>query len=289
MKRKIIKIEEEKCDGCGLCIPDCPEGALQVIDGKARLVSDLFCDGLGACVGTCPNDAMTVEEREAEPYDEKKVMANIVKCGEATILAHLEHLKDHGETELYNLAIEYLNENDLKIPETPAEDACEGGDDKMACGCSGSMAREIKREPVIKLSDSSEQTEVQSELRQWPVQLKLLNPNAQYFKNVDLLIAADCVPFAYGGFHSNLLKGKIVIMFCPKLDQGIDEYIEKMAAIFSNMNIKSLTIARMEVPCCGGTNHIINEALKKAGRDIPIEEIIISMTGDIKERTAAAV
>lgn len=276
MKRKIIKIDEEKCDGCGLCIPDCPEGALQIIEGKARLVSDLFCDGLGACIGTCPNGAISVEEREAEPYDEKRVMANIVKCGEATIIAHLDHLKNHNEMKLYEEAVEYLNEHNIDIP--PDHACSEKHGEKMACGCPGSMAQEIKRENRH-LEDVD--VEIKSNLRQWPVQLKLLNPDARYFNNADLLIAADCVPFAYGNFHNVLLKNRIVITFCPKLDPYIDEYIEKMTAIFKTHDIKSITIARMEVPCCGGVNHIIEEALKKSGRDIPVKELVISINGVI--------
>lgn len=274
MKRKIININDEKCDGCGQCIPDCPEGALQVIEGKARLVSDLFCDGLGACIKTCPNDAMIIEEREAEPYSEKKVMANIVKYGDAVVRAHLDHLKDHGENELLRQAIEYLNENKIKIPEKETAHAA-----TLACGCPGSSAREITREKKTQHSGSHK---AESELRQWPVQLKLLNPSAAYFNNADLLVSADCVPFAYGGFHSELLADKIVVMFCPKLDPYIDEYIEKMAAILTNNNIKSVTIAHMEVPCCSGTVHIIEKALQQSGKKIPVKEITISVNGEIK-------
>lgn len=273
MKRKIISINDEKCDGCGQCIPDCPEGALQVIEGKARLVSDLFCDGLGACIKTCPNDAMTIEEREAEPYDEKKVMANIVKYGEPVVRAHLEHLKDHGENELYRQAVEYLKENKLKVPEAETVEI-----HTLPCGCPGSAAKEIHREKKARHAESAR---IESELKQWPVQLKLLNPSAPYFNNSDLLVAADCVPFAYGNFHNDLLKDKIVIMFCPKLDPCIDEYIEKMAAILSGHRIKSITIAHMEVPCCSGTNHVVEKALHMSGKKIPVRDITISVSGEI--------
>ncbi len=273
MKRKIITIDEKKCDGCGQCIPDCPEGALQVIDGKARLVSDLFCDGLGACIKTCPNGAMTVEEREAEPYNEKKVMSNIVKYGEPVIKAHLDHLKDHGEEKLYAQAVEYLKENKIKIPEAATEEL-----PTLPCGCPGSSAREIHRE---KKAHPARSARVDSELKQWPVQLKLLNPSAQYFNNADLLVSADCVPFAYGNFHSDLLKDKIVIMFCPKLDPCIDEYIEKMSAIFTNNKIRSITIAHMEVPCCSGTNHVVEKAMHMSGKKIPVRDITISVNGEI--------
>ena len=275
MKRKIININDDKCDGCGQCIPDCPEGALLVIEGKARLVSDLFCDGLGACINTCPNSAMTIEEREAEPYSEKKVMANIVKYGELVIRAHLDHLKDHGEEKLYAQAVEYLKENKIKIREAEIKH-----EQPLPCGCPGSAAREISRENK---PEHAEVHYVESELRQWPVQLKLLNPSASYFNNADLLVSADCVPFAYGNFHNAILKDKIVVMFCPKLDPYIDEYIEKMAAIFKNNRIKSVTIAHMEVPCCSGTLHVIEKALQQSGKKIPVKEITISVNGEIME------
>jgi NAD-dependent dihydropyrimidine dehydrogenase PreA subunit len=272
MKRKIININADKCNGCGLCMPDCPEGALRIIEGKARLISDLFCDGLGACIGSCPQDAITVLEREAEPYDEKLVMANIVPQGEPVVIAHLEHLQGHGETKLYNEAIEYLKENNLKIPKTEMQHA--------ASSCSGSAAQSILREPAKK--QSGKDAKIESELRQWPVQLKLLNPSAPYFDNTDLLIAADCTPFAYGNFHRDFLAGKTVIMFCPKLDPYIDEYVEKMTAILSNHDIKSITVLRMEVPCCGGVNYVLDQALEKSGKKIPVTSHIISTNGEVK-------
>jgi len=305
MKRKIISISEEKCTGCGQCIPDCPEGALQVIDGKARLVSDLFCDGLGACIGTCPEGAISVIEREAVPYDEKTVMANIVKQGTPVIKAHLEHLAGHGQTDLYNLAIEYLIETGIPIPEhTPPErrkpsghpcagQPAAGRMGEGVClpephaghpyaGCPGSAARSIPREGDrggMLHQPATDQTS--SELRQWPVQLNLLNAAAPYFDNADLLVSADCVPFAYPGFHAELLKGKILIIFCPKLDADIDGYIEKLAEIFTRHTIQSITVARMEVPCCGGVRYVVEKALEKAGKKIPVEEKTISIQGKI--------
>ena len=302
MKRRIIQIDETKCTGCGQCIPDCPEGALQLIDGKARLVSDLFCDGLGACIGTCPEGAISVIERDAAPYDEGAVMATIVRQGAPVIKAHLEHLAGHGQIPLYDQAIEYLIEQGIPIPDHPAPDrksaaplqACPPAAGRMGegvvchpgphgahpfAGCPGSAARSIPRtggprQPVGGTTGS--------ELRQWPVQLALLNPAALYFENADLLIAADCVPFAYAGFHTELLKGKIVIIFCPKLDPDIPGYIEKLAGIFSHHTIRSITVAHMEVPCCSGVRYVVDKALEKAGKQIPVEEKTITIDGNVR-------
>jgi NAD-dependent dihydropyrimidine dehydrogenase PreA subunit len=291
MKRKIISIDDARCTGCGQCIPDCPEGALQVIDGKARLVSDLFCDGLGACIGTCPEGAISVVEREAAPYDERAVMETIVRQGVPVIQAHLEHLAGHGEVSLYDQAIEYLVEKGIPVPDhrgpvragespAPAPGVGPGGGPGAHpfAGCPGSAARSIPRaggprQPAGEAAGS--------ELRQWPVQLALLNPGAAYFENADLLIAADCVPFAYAGFHQELLRGRVVIIFCPKLDAEIEGYVEKLAEIFARHAIRSITVARMEVPCCGGVRHVIDRALERSGKTIPVSERTISIQGDL--------
>lgn len=298
MKRKIISIDETKCTGCGQCIPDCPEGALQIIDGKARLVSDLFCDGLGACIGTCPEGAISVIEREAVPYDETTVMATIVKQGAPVIKAHLEHLLNHGQKDLYNEAIEYLLGNMIPIPEhdnssvikkaapapVPKKPADLGppvhaGHHPFA-SCPGAAARSIPRTPHLKARQPV--ADGTSELRQWPVQLTLLNADAAYFDNADLLVSADCVPFAYPGFHNELLRGKILVIFCPKLDADIDGYIEKLATIFTRHAIKSITVARMEVPCCGGVRYVVDKALEKSGKAIPVTETTITIQGEIE-------
>ena len=280
MKRKIISIDEMKCTGCGQCIPDCPEGALQIIEGKARLVSDLFCDGLGACIGTCPEGAISVIEREAVPYDEKVVMATIVKQGVPVIKAHLEHLAGHGQLELYAQAIEYLQEKAIGVPDhrgpvCPPQPG-QGGRSPFAT-CPGSAARSIPKNPSA--PDQQPPVKAESELRQWPVQLSLLNSGAQYFDNADLLIAADCVPFAYAGFHQEFLRGRIVIIFCPKLDQRSDDYAEKLAEIFRRHKIRSITVAKMEVPCCGGTVMILQKALELAGKQIAITVHTVGIDG----------
>lgn len=278
MRRKIISIDENKCTGCGQCIPDCPEGAIQLIDGKARLISDLFCDGLGACIGTCPEGAISVVEREAEPYDEKKVMENIVRQGPLVIKAHLEHLTGHGQKELYDQAVEYLKEHKIRIP----GEGHPGRQLQHAPGaaCPGTMARSIPRAGPSAGQRQPEKAE--SELRQWPVQLSLLNPAATYFDDADLLIAADCVPFAYAGFHTELLRGKIVVIFCPKLDADINGYVDRLAEIFKRHEIKSITVAHMEVPCCSGVRYVVDRALERSAKKIPVSEKTITIQGDIE-------
>ncbi len=270
MKRQIIKIVEEKCTGCAACIPGCPEGALQIIDGKARLVSDLFCDGLGACLGTCPEGAIEVEEREAEPYNEAIVMENIIAAGENTIKAHLHHLKSHGEMTYYNQAVAILKEQGFDIDDLTKEET-------MACGCPGTHARKIEQGE----NTPEHSGDVQSQLRQWPVQLTLLNPAAEYFENADLLISADCVPYAFGDFHRRFLKGKVVITFCPKLDADLERYIDKLSQIFTLHRINSVTIVRMEVPCCGGTEILLQRALERAGKMHFVKVNVISVDGKI--------
>jgi NAD-dependent dihydropyrimidine dehydrogenase PreA subunit len=280
-KREIITIDEEKCNGCGNCIPGCPEGALQIIDNKARLVSDLFCDGLGACIGDCPEGAISVIEREAEPYDEIKVIKNIVEKGKNVIKAHLEHLKSHGETGFLKQATDYLEENEIENP-LEVEVKGETGEDKLPCGCPGSSVRDMrddKRETMEEDTDVSQK----SELKQWPVQIHLVPVNAPFFDGADLLITADCVPFAYGNFHRDFLKGKILLMGCPKLDDA-EFYRNKITDIFKGNNIKSITIVRMEVPCCFGLVKLVNDALTESGKDIPIEDITIKVNGEIVKK-----
>jgi len=281
MKRDIITIDEEKCTGCEECVPNCPEGAIQIIDGKARLVSDLSCDGLGACIGHCPEAAMSVENREAEPYDEAKVMANIVKAGPATIKAHLLHLKDHNQTEFLTQGLAYLREKGVTIPDLSA------GDEPAACGCPGMKVMDFREDGAgsgeggCTAGQDSESIAARSELRQWPVQLQLLNANAPYFQDSDLVITADCVPFAYPNFHNRFLKGKALIILCPKLDKVLEQYLEKLTEIFKNNNIKSITVVHMEVPCCFGLGRLVEEALKRSGKNVIIKDYTVSIKGEI--------
>lgn len=276
-KRKIIKIDEEKCNGCGLCIPNCPEGALQVIDGKARLVSDLFCDGLGACLGHCPQGAITIEEREAQEYDERKVMANIIKQGVNVIKAHLEHLREHNQGKYLRQAIDYLKVKGIK---NPLEEVRQKGHKHppVSAGCPASKIMNLRKKEETR-AEKNDIPQGESHLQNWPVQIMLLPSFAPYLNNADLLIAADCVPFAYVDFHEDLLKGKVLLVGCPKLDDT-QVYQEKISQILKNNYIKSITYAHMEVPCCFGLVDIINQAISNSGKDIPFREVIISIKGE---------
>lgn len=284
MKRTIIKIDEEKCTGCGLCVTGCHEGALQLIDGKARIISDLFCDGLGACIGDCPEGAIELIEREAEPYDENLVMERIVPNGEQTVLAHLKHLKDHNELVFLQQGIDYIKANNLNINissiNIKKENTMNNEHHQHGGGCPGSRAMEFKSQDENAAS-SEVINNVPSQLRQWPVQLHLLNPQASYFQNADVLLAADCVAFALGNFHNSMLKGKSVAIACPKLDSNTESYIEKLTSMIENAKINTLTVAIMEVPCCGGLLQMAKAALHKATRKIPVKLIVVGIQGKI--------
>lgn len=282
MKRQIITIDEEKCNGCGLCLPNCPEGALQIIDGKARLVSDLFCDGLGACIGHCPEGAISTEFREAEKYDEKKVMENIVRQGENVVKAHLRHLLDHGETDLLVQEIGYLKDNGYDVPEEIIALLCPAsGISPQKNGsrgvCPGSSAAEMESSDLPEGTGGS--TPTPSMLNHWPVQIKLVPSHASFLDGADLVIVADCVPFAYADFHKRFLKGRSCIVGCPKLDDA-DYYLEKLTAIFAGNDICSILIVYMEVPCCSGMVRLVERALEASGKDIPLTRQMIGIKGD---------
>ncbi len=234
--RNIIKIDEEKCNGCGQCVTACAEGAIQIIDGKARLVSETYCDGLGACLGSCPQDAITIEQREAKPFDEDATM-------------------------------EYLAQKDEQASKLD-----------LPCGCPGTLAQSLKPQPQPQHQDFSD--DMPSQLANWPVQLKLVSPAAPYFKNADLLLVADCVPFALPDFHQRLLRGNPVVVGCPKLDDG-HFYVDKLTEILKASEIKSLTIVHMEVPCCSGLQRIAEMALQQSGKSIPLRDVTISIQGKI--------
>ena len=233
--RKIVTIDEDKCDGCGQCIVNCAEGALAIIDGKARVVKDSYCDGLGACLGTCPQDAITIEEREADPFDKEAVNR-------------------------------YLAEAETRQPVLPA----------LECGCPGSAVRELERAPG---SDPA-LTGCPSQLSHWPVQLTLVPPGAPFLQNADLLLVADCVPFAMADFHGRFLRGRSVVVGCPKLDDP-QSYVDKLTGILEQSTLRSLTIIHMEVPCCTGLCRIAKMAVEAAGRDIPVEEVTVSVDGHV--------
>ncbi|HOJ77996.1 MAG TPA: 4Fe-4S binding protein [Bacillota bacterium] len=240
MKRKIVTIDEAKCNGCGLCVTACHEGALQIIDGKAKLVSETYCDGLGACLPDCPMGAITLEEREAAAFDEEAVK---------------QHIASHKSS----------------MPE------------KLACGCPGTHAKSIERKNSPNVTTAPLQTGLtnESQLRQWPCQIQLVPVNAPYFENAHLLVAADCTAYAYANIHQEFMRNKITIIGCPKLDNA--DYAAKLSAILAAHEIKSITVLRMEVPCCGGIVQAVKEALINSGKMIPWQVVTISTDGAILE------
>jgi NAD-dependent dihydropyrimidine dehydrogenase PreA subunit len=274
MIREVIEIEEGKCNGCGNCIPGCPEGALQVIDGKARLVADYLCDGIGACVGECPQDALHVTKKETGKYDEKKVIENIVGYGINTVKAHLKHLRSHGQADYLKTAYEVLKEKNITVKEDETKEAEKTQHDSG--GCPGSR--------MINFLDKKNTTEPEdaqpSQLRQWPVQLHLVSPQAPYFKKADVLLAADCVAYAMGNFHRDYLKGKALIIACPKLDSDMEVYVQKITALADEAGINTLTVMRMQVPCCGGLVQTAKEGLAKAAKKVPLKAITIGLQGE---------
>lgn len=279
MKRKIINIQADKCTGCGLCIPNCPEGAIQLIDGKARLISDLFCDGLGACLGHCPEGAIIIEERDAEPYDERKVMANVVTQGPNVILAHLEHLKHHGQDDFLRTAEAYLDEK--KIPNPMRQKASTTTLSAHGhAGCPGARAMSFQKPATTPQKDDSGERRP-SQLTHWPVQLHLISPMAPHYQKADVLLAADCTAFSAGEFHRDFLKNKALIIACPKLDDGQEVYLEKIQALIDNAQINTLTVLIMEVPCCSGLLRLAQQALAQATRKIPLKCIVLSLQGDV--------
>lgn len=273
MRRKIIEIDEKKCTGCGLCIPNCPEGALQIIDGKARLVSGLLCDGLGACIGHCPEGAIRVEEGEAEEYDERRVMENLVKGGRGVIRAHLDHLRSHGQREYLETALDFLKQKDITVPREERGSAA-------SCGCPGAKVVDFEKERTVS-PGARGASAAESQLGQWPIQIRLVPPAAPFFRDADLLIAADCVPFAYAGFHDDLLRGKVLLVGCPKFDDAA-MYQEKLTQILKAHDIRSVTVARMEVPCCYGLVKISRDAIRACGNEIPLREVEIGIKGEKK-------
>jgi ferredoxin len=273
MKRKIIRIDQEKCNGCGLCISDCPEGALQLIDGKARLVGDLLCDGLGACLSACPEGAILIEEREAEPYDELKVLQNIIPQGRNVIQAHVSHLRNHGQTEYLQQALSYLRKRDISVDLTPVA----AGPPTAGRQCPGSqtIAFPSAKEPV---DDYRAQP---SQLTHWPIQLHLISPSAPHYQGSDLVLAADCVAYSLADFHQDHLKGRTLAIACPKLDSSQEVYREKLTALIDQAGIRSIKVLIMQVPCCSGLLRHVVEAASRARRQVPVHCVIVGLQGEI--------
>jgi ferredoxin len=248
VERKIIQIDDELCDGCGQCVPSCAEGAIQIIDGKAKLVADKYCDGLGACLGECPTGALSIVEREAEEFDEAAVE-------------------------------EYLTSKTQK--EHPEEAT-------LPCGCPSTQLQTFAPLPSShEANKAAVQRTVVSALSHWPVQIRLVPATAPFLKGADLLVAADCTPVAYPNFHQDFLKGRVVLLGCPKFDNA-QEYVQKFAEIFNTADIKSITAVVVEVPCCNGLPMIVEKGMKIAGKRIPMEIVVISARGEILERKKLA-
>ncbi len=256
MIRKMVKIDEDKCNGCGDCVPSCAEGAIQIIDGKAKLLSDNLCDGLGACLGDCPMDAITIEEREADEYDEVAVN---------------DHLKEIGREPL-------SHHQEPTAPSVGCPSAAVKSFAPPAGGCPSARAMNFDKAPAEESADVGSRP---SRLAQWPVQLHLVPPTAPFFQGADVVLAADCAPFAYADFQEDLLKGKALAIACPKLDDT-SPYVDKLTAMITESNIKSLTVVHMEVPCCNGLVMMAKQALANSGRDIPFETVCIGIRGDKK-------
>ena len=303
MIREVVKIDEELCNGCALCVPGCHEGALQIIDGKARLISDLMCDGLGACIGHCPQGAITIENREAEPYNETKVMEIMVTKGKNTVIAHLKHLKEHQETGFLREGVAYLRSHEQELDfrlqdvvnevhgneghthEHSHQHANGHGHQAHGGGCPGSRTMTIDRPAATIMAGTgavaTDTGDLQSELRQWPVQMHLINPQAPYYRNADVVIAADCTAFAMGDFHQRYLKGKSLAIACPKLDSNMEVYVNKITAMIDLANINTITVMIMQVPCCGGLLQIAKTAASAAKRKIPIKLLVVGLEGNI--------
>jgi len=259
-----VRIDEEKCDGCGDCIPSCAEGAIQLIDGKARLLGENLCDGLGACLGECPQGAITVEEREADAYDE------------AAVATHLENLGPNAP------AAKEARPGQAPGPIAAAAAAAGHAHAPGLSSCPGSRTLQIQPLEVETAPGNGSPVSAASALRQWPVQLHLVSPEAAYFQGADVLLAADCTAYALGDFHSTHLKGKSLAIACPKLDQGLEVYLDKLVAMIDKARIDTLTVLVMEVPCCTGLVHLARQAAEKAQRKVPIKQVVVGMDGAIR-------
>ncbi len=260
MLRKIVRIDDEKCDGCGLCIPACAEGAIALVGGKARLDAEVLCDGLGACLGECPRGAIALIERDAAAFDEESVKAHLLSVGERVPAAHA-NMPDPVGGSRPRLAVV-----------SDAGPAPHGG------GCPGSRPMTLRRRPgAVQAAAGGE-----SRLAQWPVQLHLVPVVAPWFRGADLLVAADCVPFAYARFHDDLLAGHAIVVGCPKLDD-LGAYVEKLGRICASNDLRSITVVRMEVPCCGGMSVAARRAVDASGKVIPFRDVVIGVDGMVRE------
>ncbi len=288
--RQIIEIDEGRCDGCGACETGCPEGALRIIDGKARLVGESLCDGLGACIGACPRGAITVTRREAEPYDEEFTIAGIARQGPAVLEAHLEHLARHGQTGFLAQAVAWMETEGIPVPAVAGvigSSSASGSGHAHAGGCPSTRMHRFTPVSVPPRGERGRGVDPSatggaSALTHWPIQLHLVNPGARQYRGADLLVAADCTAFSLGAFHEEMLAGRALVIACPKLDQGRDQYVEKLAVLLGTS--KTVTVAVMEVPCCSGLLRLVLDARDRAGGDIPVHMVVIGIEGGVVTR-----
>ncbi|PLW94840.1 MAG: 4Fe-4S ferredoxin [Marinilabiliales bacterium] len=285
MKREIIEINEELCDGCGLCAQGCHEGAIQMINGKAVLINDLLCDGLGACIGECPQGAIEITLREAEAYDEIKVMETLVPKGEDVVFAHLKHLQDYKEEKWLEMGRDYLvehqNEIDYDVTSLLVRLEASAVFSEIKSDCSsGTCPGSEEKIHFANENDISTEEQV-SALTHWPVQMHLINPQSSVFQDADLLLSADCVAHAVGNFHGRFLNGKKLAIACPKLDSNKESYIEKLQMMIEHSGLKSIHVLMMEVPCCHSLLSLVKEAQIKSKRIVPVRVSIVGTVGDI--------
>jgi len=274
--RKIIQIDEELCTGCGNCIVDCAEAALEIIDGKAKVVNDLFCDGLGACIQGCPTGALEIIEREAAEFNEEAVEKRLesLKSKEEV---ELEQVKQIVAEHSHQCGCQTIDLDEPTVQNELKQVEQINVDHSTQCGCPSSQTM-VFDEPEVKTETTGK---ISSTLRQWPVQMHLINPNAPYFQGADVLISADCVAYSYGDFHRDFLSSKSIAIACPKLDQGKEVYIEKIKTLIDGAKINTLTVAIMDVPCCSGLIGLAQEGAKRATRKVPIKYVVIGVKGDI--------
>ncbi|WP_407080326.1 ATP-binding protein [Candidatus Contubernalis alkalaceticus] len=310
IKRDIIKINEDLCDGCGICVPSCAEGAIKIIDGKAKLVSEIYCDGLGACLGDCPQGAISIEEREAQPFDEAAVEEYLkslapeekeekeISClSESACACHLEgkevseipQEESQGNCACHQAGENQANAEMLQAAFSPENSshheagASHDHEDDGGCPACAALSGEIHRENKGKevMETVGEGPTIESELTHWPVKLKLVSPEASFLKKPHLLVAADCVPFTYADFHRRFLRDKPLVIGCPKLDDA-SYYMKKLVQIFKNYDYKKVTVVNIGIPCCSGLQGLVEKALLEAGSKAELDNVVIGIEGNIK-------
>jgi NAD-dependent dihydropyrimidine dehydrogenase PreA subunit len=281
MKRTIIEIDQSTCDGCGACETGCPEGAIKIVDGKARMVGESLCDGLGACIGRCPRGAITVLEREADEYDEIAVIERLIPQGAGVLAAHFTHLDGHGQSLYLEKAARYLAERGIAVP-AGFENYTAPKKPSFIKSCGFALKSSPKPAEATMSARFPDKPSGGSSLKNWPIQLHLANPKSPQFAGADIVVAADCTAFALGSFHSDIISGKSLVIACPKLDSGKDLYLAKLSTMFAEA--KSIAVVIMEVPCCSGLLSLVKSARESANSKLPIEALVVGIEGGFVAR-----